>query len=129
MNAIKKQIALNLIQEATDAIGKIEAFLRDAEAGVPHFVEVLTPAPKPDGGEHGEWKGASYPAQSERTALNYCLVSSRHSLDVSRLIIQRPVDASSQEALAHNRKMMDDAKLAGRAAYLSALSLCDPAAN
>ncbi len=111
MNAIDKQIAQELIRLA-------------AEAATPSF-NAPPRASSMLGERSRSCMDADAPANLERTIINYYLTSLRHSLGVSRLIIQRPDQASPQEVPHQMQKLTDDARLAGRAAYLSALALCD----
>ncbi|MBB3178696.1 hypothetical protein [Variovorax sp. Sphag1AA] len=128
MDAIDRQVTLDLIRAAAEAVEKVEAFLQAAQFATTTAFDVgLAAELMLDERNHvGDGAGAGAQANPETIALSYCLLSLRYTLDVSRLILQRPLNAHSQEAVHQNRKLADDAKMAGRAAYLSALALWDP---
>lgn len=89
-----------LIDNARAAIGKVLARM-DGE-----------PAVAFDGPEH--------------IAIQCCLASASALLDVSQTLIKRPMRQSPYDQAEHWKTLVEQTKIAGRAAYRASLSLTDP---
>ncbi len=67
----------------------------------------------------------AYPG-AEHLAIHCCLTSASALLDVSQTLIQRPVRQSPYDQAEHWKKLVEQTKIAGRAAYRASLALTDP---
>jgi len=128
MEEKKVEEAIALIQAAAEAVERARAFLVGASVSLPSFpptdLGTLLPADQESARDHAK---KAYRASPEWAAVHYCLMSSSCSLAVSQLLIQQPLAPHSPaEVITRQKKMVDEAKAAGRAAYRSALILCDP---
>ena len=62
----------------------------------------------------------------EHIAIQSCLTSASALLDVSQTLIQRPVRQTPHDQAEHWKKLVEQTKTAGRAAYRASLALTDP---
>ncbi len=113
-----------LLQAASAAVEKARAFIAEGGEPIPYFsptdLGALSPGRQEDA-LHLE-RGA-YKAHPDRAAIHFCLTTSSQLLDLSRSLVEEPTGHSRAELMSRRKKLVNDAKAAGRGAYRAALIL------
>ena len=119
-----------LIREAVEALERARALHSDDDESPASFrladQDPLSPKDDEDAQRLERTHERSSP---EWTAIRFSLSSSIHSLNISLSLLHLQDFHSPADRLVLRKKLVDDAKAAGRAAYHSALILCDYAPN
>ncbi|VTU24998.1 hypothetical protein H6CHR_02305 [Variovorax sp. PBL-H6] len=113
-----------MLQAAHVAVEKARAYIAAGGDAVPYFSPTDLAALSPGGQEdalHAEEK--VYEAHPERAAIHFCMSSSTQLLELSRSLLDEPHLCSPAERMSRHKKLVNDAKAAGRGAYRAALIL------
>lgn len=115
----------DLIREAVEAVERAMAMHVGDEALAAFRLADQDP-PSSKGKEDAQGLEKTHePSSPEWSAIRFSLSSSIHSLNISLSLLHGQDSNSPSDRLALRKKLVDNAKEAGRDAYQSALSLCD----
>ena len=123
------QRELDLIRDAVEAVERAMA-LHVGDESLAAFRLADQDPPLPSSKDEKDAQGLEKthePSSPEWTAIRFSLSSSIHSLNISLSLLHVQDFHSPSDRLALRKKLVDNAKAAGRQAYQSALSLCDHA--
>lgn len=118
-----------LIREAVEAVARARALHFDGDESPTFRLADQDPLSPKDDEDARRLESTRENSGPELTAIRLSLSSSIHSLNISLSLLHLQDFHSPADRLALRKKLVDDAKAAGRLAYHSALVLCGDAPN